>query len=285
MHILLTHRAFLNSIIIVLMTLLAYQLSLAIWRTINTEPSLYLAMPQAINSHSKQITKLTQAELVREIIKNNPFGKVEKKQIALVSKTDIQAPETQLNYKLRGIYYSDNQLLSSAIIEINSKDVQSYTLEDEIENGITIHSIKVKHIVLDRYGKYETLSLEEIKFDKANKALRVVSKSNSNVVHNQLLKRYRKRFVSNPMALARKFRSIPVTENGKTIGFRLKAVNGETLLKKLNVPNNAVFTSINGVGLDKPFQALDALKSLQTATSISVTYLVEGNEISRDFEL
>ena len=91
--------------------------------------------------------------------------------------------------------------------------------------------------------------------------------------------------MSNPMALAKRFQAIPVTENGQNIGFRLRALRGESLLKKLNFQDSDVFIKINGIGLDKPFQALDALKSLTTASSISVTVLRNGNEETINFSM
>jgi len=267
------------------MALLTYQLAIVTWRNVGMSAQAYVSMPIKVQNNNAKNTQLSSVQLVRNIIKNKPFGEVEQQKTERVEEETIIAPETKLNYKLRGVYFSNNELLSSAIVEIKSNHVESYAVKDEIEKGITIHAIELKRIVLDRYGKFETLTLEEIKFDKANKAMSVASRASSNPIQNQLLKRYRKRFVNNPMALARKFRSIPVTENGKTVGFKLKAVGGETLLKQLRIPENAIFTSINGVGLDKPFQALDALKSLQTAKSISVTYLLDGVEQARDFNL
>ena len=78
---------------------------------------------------------------------------------------------------------------------------------------------------------------------------------------------------------------VSVFRNGKNIGFRLKALRGESLLKKLNFNENDVFTKINGISLDKPFQALDALKSLTTASSVSVTIRRNGNEETMDFSM
>ena len=96
---------------------------------------------------------------------------------------------------------------------------------------------------------------------------------------------YKRRYVSNPLALAKRFQAIPVQENGRNVGFRLRALRGESLLKKLDFNENDVFTKINGISLDKPFQALDALKSLTTAKSVSVTILRNGNEQTMEFNL
>jgi len=282
----LSHRTFLNAIAVLLMALMTYQLAVMIWHNVDDSSQSMLLMPLKSQHNYLKNTDVSKAQLIRQIIKQQPFGSAKVEPIKKDQAVEvIQAPETQLNYKLRGIYFSDNDTLSSAIIEIKANNVQSYALNDVIEEGILVHSIALKNIVLERYGKYETLTLEEIKFNKKNAAISASSKVATSVENKALLTRYKRRFQNNPMALARKFRAIPVTSNGKSIGFRLKAVGGETLLKKLNVPDNAVFISINGVGLDKPFQALDALKSLQTAKQISVTYITNGNEVSRDFEL
>ena len=100
-----------------------------------------------------------------------------------------------------------------------------------------------------------------------------------------LLRSYRKRYTSNPMALATRFQAIPVQQDGKNIGFKLKALRGESLLKKLKFEADDVFTAVNGVALKNPFEALDALKSLTTAESISVTFMRNGAEQTQDFKL
>ena len=57
------------------------------------------------------------------------------------------------------------------------------------------------------------------------------------------------------------------------------------LLDELNFQDSDIFTKINGIGLDKPFQALEALKSLTTANSVAVTILRNGREQTLDFSL
>ncbi len=74
-------------------------------------------------------------------------------------------------------------------------------------------------------------------------------------------------------------------QDGKNIGFKLKALRGESLLKKLSFEPNDIFTAVNGVSLKNPFEALDALKSLTTAASISVTFMRNGAEQTQDFKL
>ena len=131
----------------------------------------------------------------------------------------------------------------------------------------------------------ERLNLE--KSTRTGKSGRISFGSNNPdaIAGSALLRSYKKRYLSNPLALAKRFQAIPVQENGQNIGFKLKALRGESLLKRLNFKDSDVFIRINGIGLDKPFQALDALKSLTTASRISVTILRNGNEETLNFDL
>ena len=148
----------------------------------------------------------------------------------------------------------------------------------------SVSTISSDHIIIDRYGKLERLNLQKPTVSTVSET-RVAGIQMSPVASTNLLKSYKKRYVSNPLALAKRFQAIPVQENGRNVGFRLKALRGESLLKKLNFNANDVFTKINGISLDKPFQALDALKSLTTANSVSVTIMRNGNEQTMDFTL
>ena len=59
----------------------------------------------------------------------------------------------------------------------------------------------------------------------------------------------------------------------------------ESLLRKLNFEPDDIFTAVNGVSLNNPFEALDALKSLTTADRIQVTFMRNGAEQTQDFQL
>ena len=62
-------------------------------------------------------------------------------------------------------------------------------------------------------------------------------------------------------------------------------MRGERLLQQLKLRPDDVFLAVNGIGLDKPFQALDALKSLTTAEDVSLTVLRDGMRQTFDFTL
>lgn len=271
------------TVMLMVLLLLAYQLSITFWWFF-PEPDLFnqnniINQFQGRSVEQDQQSYLAKAEAIG---RTYLFGKNEAD--AAPVQVAEEAPETKLNYKLRGIYFSEESTLSSAIVEIQPNKSQYFRIGDELADKITVSTISIDHIIIDRYGKLERLNLQKPTVSSAREGLFGGIQMNS-VASTRLLQSYKKRYVSNPLALAKRFQAIPVQENGRNVGFRLKALRGESLLKKLNFDANDVFTKINGISLDKPFQALDALKSLTTANSVSVTILRNGNEQTMDFAL
>ena len=271
--------------LLILLSILAYQISILFW-------SLYPVSGSSFNGVQGQVviarqlagtqpSSNQQANLIKQAFL---FGKAETVSVKPV--VSELAPETQLKYKLRGIYYSNVDSESSAIVEIKVNDSQIYRKDDELADNIVVAAIEREHIIIDRYGKLERLNLEKpIAIGQPqNRSARATSSATA-LANSNLLRSYRQTFANNPMALAQRFQSIPVQENGRNIGFKLKALRGENLLGKLNFQGSDVFTKINGIGLDKPFQALEALKSLTTAKSVTVTILRNGREQTLDFNL
>jgi general secretion pathway protein C len=271
-------------LLLVVLTLLAFQLSIVFWQLFPAptmgDNGLQSQMARGENPGTPQQSHLEKAELIGRA---HLFGKllVEAAPVAVIE----DAPETRLNYKLRGIYYSELDRLSSAIVEIKINDSNYYRLGDELADNITLEAIEPSYILINRFGKIERLNLEKSTVSGAGRLIDSRANDPGSLASTTLLRSYRKRYVSNPMALAKRFQAIPVTENGQNIGFRLKALRGESLLKKLDFKDSDVFIKINGIGLDKPFQALDALKSLTTASSVSVTVLRNGNEETINFSM
>ena len=272
------------TVMLVALALLAIQLSIVFWQFY---PAANVAnsdlRSQVLKGETPATPQQSYVEKAQLIGRAYLFGKpqVESSPVAKVE----DAPETKLNYKLRGIYYSDLDRLSSAIVEIKINDSKYYRLGQELADNITLAAIERDHILINRYGKIERLNLEKKVAGAANAGFNTRSSNSNSLSNTSLLRNYKKRYLSNPMALAKRFQAIPVTENGQNIGFKLKALRGESLLKRLNFKDDDVFIKVNGIGLDKPFQALDALKSLTTASSISVTVKRNGNEETINFSM
>ena len=279
------NRRLRTAVLLVLLAVLAHQVSLVIWQLVPAPPipsslapitqSPATGVQAGGTNYQQQASAISQTFL---------FGKAEVKQTRV--QVVEEAPETQLNYKLRGIYFSPDPSLSSAIVETRPNDTQHYVLEQELDANITLARIEQDHILIDRYGKLERLNLEKPQpLKPGESAASNLPTSGAAATQTALLRSYKRRYSSNPMALATRFQAIPVQQDGANIGFKLKALRGESLLKKLDFEPDDVFTAVNGVSLKNPFEALDALKSLTTATSLSVTILRNGSEQTVDFRI
>ena len=269
--------------LLVVLAALAHQISLVVWELV---PQPQMPMSQQLKSQVSGSGPVNAGanfqQQANAISRAFLFGKAEvaPKVVQVVE----DAPETQLNYKLRGVYFSKEKRLSSAIVETRPNDSKHYLLDDELADKITLAGIEQDHILINRYGKLERLNLEKPK-PLTGSAASVGSLGGGSASQSALLRSYKKRYTSNPMALATRFQAIPVQQDGQNIGFKLKALRGESLLKKLNFEPDDVFTAVNGVALKNPFEALDALKSLTTASNISVTFMRNGSEQTQDFRI
>ena len=270
------------TVLVLVLAALAHQVSLVVWQLVPLPQAAMnqQTVPQVGGSDAVD-TGANFQQQAKAISRAFLFGKaeVEQKQVSVVE----EAPETQLNYKLRGIYFSPDKRLSSAIVETRPNDSKHYLLDQELADKIVLAGIEEDHILIDRYGKLERLNLE--KPDPLTSQRATLNFGGGSARQSALLRSYKKRYTSNPMALATRFQAIPVQQNGKNIGFKLKPLRGESLLKKLSFEPDDIFTSVNGVALDNPFEAMDALKSMATASSFSVTFMRNGSEQTQDFRI
>ncbi len=267
-------------VLLLVLAALAHQLSLVIWNFMPVPGQI--TTPQStreIRTSNAANTGANFHQQANAISRAFLFGKAET--TAVVVEVEV-APETQLNYKLRGIYFSPEARLSSAIVEVQPNKSQHYLIDAELAENITLVKIEQDHILINRFGEIERLNLEK----RLPPTARVISGQSAGGSANRsaLLRSYKKRYTSNPMALATRFQAIPVQQDGKNIGFKLKALRGESLLKKLNFEPNDVFTAVNGIEL-QGFNAIDALKSLTTASDVTVTFMRNGVEQTQNFRL
>lgn len=268
-------------VLLLVLATLAYQVSLVVWHLIPT-PEQVASQQRTLVVHNGATEKAKanfqqQANAIsRAFLFGNPV-------VQPVVVEVEEAPETQLGYKLRGIYFSPDEHLSSAIVEVKPNKSQQYLINDEFADKISLARIEQDHILINRYGKIERLNLQK-RVPPTGQGI-ITSATGVSGTQTALLRSYKKRFTSNPMALATRFQAIPVQQDGKNIGFKLKPLRGESLLKKLDFEANDVFTAVNGISLKNPFEALDALKSLTTAEKISVTYIRNGAAQTQDFKL
>ncbi len=205
------------------------------------------------------------------------------------SSTQTRAPETKLNLILKGVLAAQPMKRASAIIAQGSTGKESiYGIGDSIKNGVTIKEIQANYVVLDRRGRLETLKfqhqrgLHSVSFSRAATGnLNTLGASTP----GQVLAKIRRDILKSPMSFGDYALPIVVRANGRQIGYRLQPQAKGQLLTKLGLQPSDIITRINGISLNRPQNAIAALRKLSTAGQLRLMIRRNGSEMPLNIQL
>jgi len=212
-----------------------------------------------------------QAIKVDQIAAAYLFGEQKAEDAAAAASDEvIDAPETQLNLVLTGIVASKYGIDSRALIKDAKNEQKPYAVGDTVINNVKLHAIYNNRVILDRSGRFETLTLEQEK--EAKKAV-ARSSSNNRVSRDvaQNLGEARNQILQDPSKAAQYLRIQPERRDGKLVGYRIYPGSDRSLFQKVGLRPGELVTAINGQSLDNPSESLKLLGELSQAPSVSVT--------------
>ncbi|MEX0606741.1 MAG: type II secretion system protein GspC [Halofilum sp. (in: g-proteobacteria)] len=185
------------------------------------------------------------------------------------------APETRLNLTLRGLFVAGDGN-GMAIIAAGGGDEETYSVGDTVVGNAAIAAILRDRVVVERDGVREVLLMEGVSAPTANRP-RAQRDSRRKV---DSARRLRQKFRSDPSALARSVRFQPARENGELVGYRIRSRTNELSLETFGVQSSDIVTRVNGVPLDDPRRANEALLSMRDAQTIQLEVLRNGQRRS-----
>jgi general secretion pathway protein C len=222
------------------------------------------------------------------------FGKFEKKKPPPKPVEVAAAPETRLNLKLRGVFSSQDKEIARAIIADAKGDDESYAIGDEVPGGAVLNDILEDRVILERNGQLETLKLplESLPGETASninrgipsRAVRGTPAQSINTATadtSEILRHYRDALINDPQSVMGLVRVQPYNKGGKLEGYRIRPGRDRQLLTKFGLRSGDVVKAVNGVPMDNPIKALEILRDLSTATSVTVD--IERNGTPRSF--
>lgn len=204
----------------------------------------------------------------------------------------VEAEETQLNLKLLGTYVSNDEELSSAIIEVNGNKESVYLIGDELKvrGQVTLHQVEPLQVVLKNGGKYETLTLIEnlnqqvlssaTKPDvKKTGPKRTIDKRRDTRLSKDLAE-MKEKLYSNPQAL-NDIANIErvIDDSGQVTGFKVSPGKDPRMFTRLGLRRNDVIQSVNGQALNDQ-GLLGVMSELSNAQSIEVTIERNGQPVT-----
>ncbi|MDT0636207.1 type II secretion system protein GspC [Spectribacter hydrogenoxidans] len=186
----------------------------------------------------------------------------------------IDAPETRLNLTLTGIVSSDRNGRSRALIRSDRGDQKPYSVGDTIANGVKLHDIYYNRVILDRGGRYETLTLEQ---EKAEGVERVAASEDVSNEVAESLADVRNELLENPSKMSEYVRFRPHKVGGELKGYRIYPGSNRRLFQQVGLRPGELVTAVNGTPLTETRAAMNVLGNLAEADSLTVT-LERGGE-------
>lgn len=262
---------------LLLIIVCAYTLAVMSWELFPKDDKKAFT-PASINT--KQKTQTNAQQSFRDLSNAHLFGIASKK--AVVAST--KAPETKSNLVLKGVLAAVPMTLASAIIARSKNGAEEiYGIDDKLPGNITVKEIHPDHVIIERAGRLETLRLPK---DRGAAQIGAgFTPSRSSRSSNQPLRTIRDDIRKNPTSFGDYALPIVVKEKGKQIGYRLQFQQKGDILKNAGLSATDIITSINGIKLNNPRNAMNALRKLSTENQLNLIVKRNGAEVPIDLQL
>ena len=211
------------------------------------------------------------------------------------------APESQLNLTLLGVWAGRDPRIGRAIIADAAGVETGYSVGAEVAPGVLLDQVLRDRVVLTRAGAAEVLLLAREGTPAANAAGASTTTRPSAAGTTAIgttgpisfgatpvtgvpqlplqgvdMEAVRKQLGADPRDMAMNITATPVMENGKFVGVRLFSAKYAGALAKLGMQADEVVTSVNGVEVNDPGRIASVISGLSTGGRLSVAVRRNG---------
>jgi len=273
-----------------LVALLAWTFAQLTWRLIPSEQGNAVITSQIASPSSISVSN-TKAASLEQVASLHLFGDTT---AAVVDQVEapVTAPETALNLTLKGLIAVDQQEQALAIIAQDRGDEQAYRVGDSVPGGAVIHEILADRVILQRGGRFETLTLpkdrmagDSVGLPPAPVPMRSPPPQGRSGKSPQQLRDLRERILHNPQEAMQLINAQPVMDGGQMKGYRVSPGRDRRLFSSVGLRPGDIVTNINGVPLSDPAQMGQLLQQLTTANRLSVTVERGGRQSQLSLDL
>src|ERR1700686_4086740 len=180
------------------------------------------------------------------------------------------APQSTANLVLAGTIATQDPKRGVAIISDGGPS-KVYAVGDNV-GGAALHSVYLDHVILDRGGALETLSLPRL-LGPGMHAPAVVRRSGGDPRTVAAVANIRRLVQQDPSILDQVMRTVPSYDSaaGRLRGFRAYPGRNRQIFNKLGLKPGDLVTEINGTPLHDPQRSQEALNTIQTSDHATVT--------------
>jgi len=213
--------------------------------------------------------------------------------------------KTTLPYKLLAIMYAPppNQRWSVAVIRNTDSGGTSgaFGVKDKISDVVEVTEIDEKRVFISNNGRPEYIDLFEDAApppapktasiapaapsggglpDEIKKGLKKTGENQYEVQRTTL-----DSVLGNLSELSRSARIVPEVKDGRPAGFRLYSVRPDGPFALIGLQNGDVISSINGIEMNSPDQALGAYTKLKSASHLTVQLERGGKKTTMEYNI
>ena len=291
-----------NKLILVVVILIsAYLLAFAAKLTWSLLPQQQSAVTSQVSTIQQSNNKQSvSGNNIASIIDLNLFGNAAFKPVEAEQKEMTDVPETALNLVLSGVVSSTDPTLGAAIIAYNNSQ-GTYGPGDKIEGtDVTLDEIYVDRVIIKNRLTRETLMLDGIDFEEANKnrarntqqnqvqvnTPRNIVTQNQDVTNKaQAMREARQKLAQEPASFTDMISLSPHRTDGQLIGFKVAPGSNPALFNAVGLKSGDVVIQLNGLDLTDLQQSSEAITQLREADSLQLEVLRDGEFLSLDLDI
>ncbi|WP_416879338.1 type II secretion system protein N [Litorimonas sp.] len=194
----------------------------------------------------------------------------------------FDAPETTLKIRLLGRISGSSQI---ATLRTPDNQEQSYTVGDEVMNGVTLQNVYPDFVVLKVNGEVQRLTfqrdektgLSQPQTDRVSQSVSIAG----NATEQSNLNTTNPSKKIDPSALMKSVQLNPNFESGTLIGYEIRARSGEANLEEFGLQSGDIVTAINGNSLLQSQPDLQGLiTNLKNANQVKLDILRDGRPVT-----
>ena len=260
---------------LLLIVWIAWMLAAVTWRLLGDQEPEEAALPESVPV-TPQVNQ--QEALVRQLPNWHLFGEVAPEAEPVKTVVPVDAPDTRLKLSLHGTFSSADPELARAIIADERGNEEMYAVGDVLPGNAELSEIQSDKVILLRGGRYETLRLprDTIAGGSGVPTISAATASRSDTADttSARLQSLRQSLRQNPKSLFGLVRTIPKKDDqGKMIGYILQPGREAELFDQMGLKPGDIVTRINDVNLDNIASGMQALRSVESGDTVTMTVL------------
>lgn len=190
----------------------------------------------------------------------------------------LDAPQSQLNLTLRGVWAGPLRRWARAIIASNGSE-ETYKIGDSLPGGAVLDQVLADRVIIKSGGRSEALYLPKdsmaglVTDPNMASPAGLAAASQEGTPSGDVgarMQEYRQRIMNDPQEVFSLARMQPVMEDGKLKGYKLSPNKEKQLFRDVGLRPGDVVVNVNGLALSDPAAAGQVLTQVSSSSQLTL---------------